>query len=281
MAIFHYNAEQPSVCPELHLLFWGREQCEPGHSFGPGIRDYYKIHFVHKGTGTVEAGGRTHRLHPGQAFLTYPRIVSFYQADERDPWEYSWIAFTGEKVKALLERTSLSPGCPVFPVTGPSMDGLYERLTGTAQASGAPELRLSAVLYEFMADLLLAVPAETSGPVYKGRRNRHVEKCLHFLESHYPEEISMEMMSDMLQLDRKYLSALFKEAVGMPPSRYLFGFRMSKACELLTRTDCTIGEIARSIGYADPLLFSRMFKKSHGCSPKRYRELHAPANLTL
>ncbi|AKG33562.1 AraC family transcriptional regulator [Paenibacillus durus] len=280
MAIFHYNAEQPfGVSPDLHLLFWGREQCAPGHTFGPGFREYYKIHFVHKGTGKVRVGGQSHILYPGQAFLTYPRVVASYAADESDPWHYSWIAFTGERVKPLLSRTTLSPEYPVFSMDGVVMNGLYDRLTEAAATSGALDLPLTAILYEFLAVLLRTVPASAEDSAVQGRKNEHVEKCLHFLESHYYENITMEMMSEMLQLNRKYVSALFKQVVGMPPRQYLLGYRMAKACELLTRTDCTIGEIARSIGYEDALLFSRMFKKVQGCSPKSYREGHV--NLTL
>ncbi|RCX19620.1 regulatory helix-turn-helix AraC family protein [Fontibacillus phaseoli] len=35
-----------------------------------------------------------------------------------------------------------------------------------------------------------------------------------------------------------------------------------------------IGDIARSVGYEDPLLFSKMFKKEKGLSPRQYRTAH-------
>ena len=34
----------------------------------------------------------------------------------------------------------------------------------------------------------------------------------------------------------------------------------------------SIGEIARSVGYEDQLLFSRVFKKFKGISPNNYRK---------
>lgn len=42
----------------------------------------------------------------------------------------------------------------------------------------------------------------------------------------------------------------------MPPQQYLLNFRIAKACELLTETLCTIGEISRSVGYQDLTLFA-------------------------
>lgn len=89
------------------------------------------------------------------------------------------------------------------------------------------------------------------------------------------------MMSASLKLDRKYLSALFKRTVGLPPQQYLLNFRIAKACELLAESSCTVGEIARSVGYQDPLLFSRMFKRVKGCSPKDYRSRHANNDIVL
>lgn len=67
----------------------------------------------------------------------------------------------------------------------------------------------------------------------------------------------------------------------MPPQQYLLNYRVAKACELLTETLCTIGEISRSVGYQDPLLFSRMFKKVKGCSPKEYRIRHLENDIVL
>lgn len=117
MAFFQYNPAQPSQeNPELHLLFWGKEACAPGHAVGPGIRDVYKVHFIHQGKGTVRIGDNVCQLGPGQAFLIYPQIVTYYEADPSNPWTYSWIGFDGTEIPQLLARTRLLPEQPVFPM---------------------------------------------------------------------------------------------------------------------------------------------------------------------
>lgn len=47
---------------------------------------------------------------------------------------------------------------------------------------------------------------------------------------------------------------------------------MNKAYELLKKLELSIGDISRSVGYIDPLTFSKTFKKYSGYSPKQYRE---------
>lgn len=275
MAIFHYNSERPfRGNPDLHLHYWGQEQCAPGHSVGPGVRDLYKIHFIHGGTGTVSVGEHSYTLRAGQAFLTYPHIVTFYAADHSDPWNYSWVAFTGEQIEFILSKTSLSPEHPVFPMDEHLMPGLYERLIQAAEPADCLDLSLKALMYEFLSLLLQTVPAAPDILPLPKQKSIYVEQCLHFLHAHYCENVTVEMMSATLKLDRKYLSTLFKRTIGLPPQQYLLNFRVAKACELLTETTCTIGEISRSVGYQDPLLFSRMFKKVRGCSPKEYRLRH-------
>ncbi|WP_249529461.1 AraC family transcriptional regulator [Paenibacillus brevis] len=276
MAVFHFNPQRPYRSnPDLYLHYWGQEQCVPGHSFGPGVRDTYKIHFIHSGTGALTAGGASHCLHAGQAFLTYPHILTHYAADEREPWHYSWIAFSGDQVEHLLSRTSLTPECPVFPMDEHVMPGLFERLTAAAETAGEQvDLPLQSILYDFFSVLLhyappLAQPLTRSKP-----KNPHVDQALHYLHAHYCENVTIGLLAEKLGLDRKYLSALFKQTIGLPPQKYLLNYRMTKAAELLSWCDCSIGEIACSVGYEDPLLFSRMFKRVKGASPKEYRSLH-------
>lgn len=135
----------------IHLLFWGKEDCVPGHTVGPGVRDVYKIHFIHKGKGIVRVGADTLELVAGQGFLIIPDFVYYYKADDADPWTYSWIGFQGEDVPELLGRTYLSPTSPVFPMDNKIMPTLYDQLSGASLSRAALDLRLSSIFYEFLA----------------------------------------------------------------------------------------------------------------------------------
>ena len=55
------------------------------------------------------------------------------------------------------------------------------------------------------------------------------------------------------------------------PMAYFIQLKISKACELLDRTQMTMAQIATELGYDDPYYFSRIFKKTQGSSPTAYR----------
>lgn len=72
-----------------------------------------------------------------------------------------------------------------------------------------------------------------------------------------------------------YLRKLFKSEMGMTPHAYLTGLRMQMAEKLLCsaqNTEQNVSQIAYVCGYAEPLYFSRVFKKHFGCSPKNYAQ---------
>ena len=68
-------------------------------------------------------------------------------------------------------------------------------------------------------------------------------------------------------LDPEYLSSLFQECLSTPPYRSLMEARMDRAREMMSNELLSIGDIARSVGYTNPLLFSRIFRKLKGVRP--------------
>ena len=88
----------------LRLYYSGSESCAPGHFFGPAIRPHYLIHFIRSGRGKYIYQDSIFELEKGDAFLILPGETTKYIADEKEPWEYSWIAFDGPDARTLLKH---------------------------------------------------------------------------------------------------------------------------------------------------------------------------------
>ncbi|HUF60779.1 MAG TPA: AraC family transcriptional regulator [Verrucomicrobiales bacterium] len=60
--------------------------------------------------------------------------------------------------------------------------------------------------------------------------------------------------------------------LGCAPAEMLQRLRLSRAQELLRRTDYSLEEIADQVGYRSPFSLSRAFRRFCGCSPRAYRK---------
>lgn len=92
----------------------GCSKTEPLHSFGPALKPHYMIHYVLSGKGIFRIGGREYPLEAGSGFLITPGELAFYQSDEREPWTYVWVGFSGSGAGNFVNYMGLSVRHPVF-----------------------------------------------------------------------------------------------------------------------------------------------------------------------
>ncbi|QDH21527.1 AraC family transcriptional regulator [Saccharibacillus brassicae] len=270
---FTHTSEENRMQGEVSLLFYGREICAPNHSWGPGLRDAYILHYIHRGRGVFRSEGREYALGPGQGFLILPDTLVHYEADPDDPWVYVWFGLRGLHVRALLERAGLTAGSPVYTAAdGSPLESLYAGLLEVRERPGG-DLLAQAEIYRLLAALVAGAPASTARPLAPPRaREAHLSRAAAVIENGYSRKLGAEDIASAVGLDRTYLSSLFKDAYGVPLQTFVLQYRMRRARELLRNHSLSVSDVARSVGYPDPFLFSKMFKRVCGVSPTAYRE---------
>ena len=77
-------------------------------------------------------------------------------------------------------------------------------------------------------------------------------------------------LAELVGMSEQRLSFCFNRAYGMRPMSFLIAQRLERAAQLL-ESDMLVKDVARAVGYEDPLYFSRLFKKHYGCSPSVMR----------
>ena len=94
-----YTEYNTNLFQEIYMLFCGIQDCQPLSSYGPAIRDSYIFHVCTKGKGTFYSGESSYAIETGQGFLIRPDRLTFYQADETEPWSYVWVAIAGSDIE--------------------------------------------------------------------------------------------------------------------------------------------------------------------------------------
>ncbi|MBN2604678.1 MAG: response regulator [Bacilli bacterium] len=99
-----------------------------------------------------------------------------------------------------------------------------------------------------------------------------IEDAVKYIELNYHDtSISLESVSDYLNISVSYLSMLFSKKKGITFNKFLIKVRMEKAKEMLKFTDQKVINIATMVGYNEVYYFSHSFKKYTGLTPREFR----------
>lgn len=102
----------------------------------------------------------------------------------------------------------------------------------------------------------------------------YAEKVMQWIEEHYREDIRLEDIAEAMHLSKYYLSRLFQNETGSSIPQYVTARRIKIACRLLQTTSLPIERIGSEVGIPNPSYFIRIFKKTVGTTPLKYRKSH-------
>ena len=254
---------------ELSIFNCGRQYCEPGYTWGPGIRDHYLIHLVTAGRGIYETGGAQFTLEAGDLFLARPNQLILYSADKEAPREYHWVGFNGACATKLVQQLPFTEASPIHHCR--SMSAALEALTNIYLSRGpdpASEALMVGHLYLFIAGLMKE--ASELEPRSANSSSQYVLNAIKYIQFNFSHDISIDDIAKSVGVSRSHLYRVFMSNVGQSPIDYLTSYRISEACYLLRNSQLSIAEIAVSVGFFDQFYFSRVFKKAKGMPPSKY-----------
>lgn len=247
---------------DFNVIQYGHEDCRPNYSIGNYVRSNYLVHYVHRGRGIYAAAGKEYELKAGDIFLIYPYDVTYYRADQDDPWEYSWVEFNGAEMGKFLSGTLFSKESPVLRGHFCAEDAFLK----LSQMNAENPYQLYSALTAVLASMFCGKRGGTT------MAEEYVKYALYYIHTYYyKSSICVEEISGYVGINRSYLCRIFKEKTGSSPKKYITEYKMKAAAKLLTETNLAVGQVALSCGYDNPLYFSDCFRRFFGKSPSEYR----------
>jgi AraC-like DNA-binding protein len=91
------------------------------------------------------------------------------------------------------------------------------------------------------------------------------------IDRRHTEPLSLRDVAREVGMTPGHLTTIVRRRTGRTVQEWIIERRMAEARNLLSENDIPIQEVARRVGIFDPGYFSRLFTRTHGMSPRKWR----------
>lgn len=227
----------------------------------------------------------------GQAWLTRQlRRGDIFVTRSKTPYELQWHSPAGEALDSIAIHVALEPFLAALATAYPGKadavdvidffgrdealaclcfacaEMLSARVPGTSQRVAALTQLFAAHVVERYTNASLEKPDFRGGlPIWQLRRVQdHVHERL-------GEDLSTEVLAELVGLSPSHFSRVFKQATGMCPLQFIRRERIARAQQLIRETSRSLIEVALEVGYASPSHFAQVFRRLVGVTPTEFR----------
>jgi AraC-like DNA-binding protein len=158
------------------------------------------------------------------------------------------------------------------------MFGLAQALASAMEQPGdATSMFSDSIALALFAHIVHAYGSVSSreGNARGGLAPWQLQRARDFINANLAGDPSISQVADECRLSASYFVRAFKQATGVPPHQWLTKQRVERAKELLQDKDRELADIAQLCGFSDQSHFTRVFSRSEGYSPGRWRRMRA------
>lgn len=133
------------------------------------------------------------------------------------------------------------------------------------------EYTISAKIVSMWDLLIRNYQVESSSVSLNLLRQQRLQKILSFVYEHYMEDITTTDLANAASISVGECSRTFQTYLRTTPHQYLKNYRIQVSVEML-RSDRSVSEIARLVGYNQVSNYIATFRSIIGCTPAKYRK---------
>jgi len=115
----------------------------------------------------------------------------------------------------------------------------------------------------------------------RDNESRRVQKIKKFVDEHYADDLSLELLAGMVGMTPTAFSRFFRQKTGRTLIDYIVDVRLGAAARLLVDTTSNVSEICYACGFNNLSNFNRLFKAKRGSTPRDFRTLYKKSRVMV
>lgn len=235
------------------------------------VQSVFRIHLVTSGDGSVDTPYKHVDLQVGDVFVTFPSTE--YRINDSDNLEYMYISFVGVRANRLLERIGINKHDFLRKPSVQLQKMWFDCIAATNENN--VNLIAEGILLTTLG--VLCVKRDDTMLSQTGMNILALKKQAE--ENFTDPSFNLQAACKEVYYNPKYASSAFKRYMGVGFNDYLLSLRVNNATRLIEGGMTTVRQIAELSGFADPLYFSRVYKKRTGVSPSVAVSVRRELNL--
>lgn len=236
----------------------------------PHAHNYTELFYIIGGDGQFLVDDERFSVRTGQLVIVNPNIIHTELSYEARPLEYIVLGIEGLEIS--IPGTNEGRYC-IY--TFPTANRVLTCMQNILQEMQDRELEHQTVCQAYMDILVVQLMRSTNASMThvsgSSPANRQCASARHYIEHHFKEKLTLDMLAAEVNVNKYYLAHAFKEEYGISPVNYLIHCRIEESKRLLDETDLSLSQISGIVGFSSASYFSQRFHHIMGISPVEYR----------
>jgi AraC-like DNA-binding protein/mannose-6-phosphate isomerase-like protein (cupin superfamily) len=239
----------------------------------PHVHNYTELFYIVGGQGQFRIDDELFSVSADQLVIVNPNIAHTEVSYDAHPMEYIVIGIEG--LELSVDRNSGGRFCIFsFPEDNHALTCmqhiLQEMQTRNPHYQTLCQAYMEILVVQLMRDASFSGTSVSADPV----NSRQCTMIRRYIDNHYKEPLTLDLLAEKANVNKYYLSHMYKEAYSISPISYMIACRIKEGKRLLADTDLPLSQISSILGFSSPSYFSQSFRKAEGVSPLEYRMAH-------
>ena len=237
----------------------------------PHAHSYTELFYIIGGDGQFRINDQLFPVRAHQLVVVNPGILHTEVSYEAHPLEYIVLGIEG--LQLTVPGSDEARYCIYsFPEHNDVLTCMQRVLQEMQERRPEFQTVCLAYLDLIMVQLVRSTSVSAAQTQSRFPNNRQCASVRHYIDQHYKESITLDMLAEMVSINKYYMAHAFKREYGVSPINYLIACRIREGKRLLAETDLSLSQIAAVLGFSSSSYFSQSFRNAEGLSPTEYRK---------
>lgn len=237
----------------------------------PHTHNYTELFYIVGGDGQFQINERLFPVQAHQLVVVNPNVIHTEVSYEAHPLEYIVLGIEG--LELTIPGSDEARYCIYsFPEKNDVLTCMQTVLQEMQERKPEYQTVCLACMDIIMVQLLRNASVSVTQTRSRFPANRQCAAVRHYIDQHYKESITLDMLAEKASINKYYMAHAFKCEYGVSPINYVIACRIREGKRLLAETDLSLSQIAAVLGFSSSSYFSQSFRSAEGISPTEYRK---------